>query len=63
MCKKDKDLLIRCMIDDTNKWYMVCGKCWKNVSGGVVDGDSNHPLQIRWIMESNTMIYYVGMPI
>ena len=43
LCKKDKDLLIRCMIDDSNKWYMVCGKCWKKVSGGVVDGDSNHP--------------------
>ena len=43
LCDTDKDLLIRCMIDDTNKWYMVCGKCWNNVSGGVVDGDSNHP--------------------
>ena len=22
---------------------MVCGKCWKTVSGGVVDGDDDHP--------------------
>ncbi len=22
---------------------MVCGKCWKKVSGGVVDGDHDHP--------------------
>lgn len=22
---------------------MVCGKCWRGVSGGVVDGDANHP--------------------
>ncbi len=22
---------------------MVCGKCWKTVSGGVVDGDDEHP--------------------
>ena len=22
---------------------MVCGKCWHVVSGGVVDGDAQHP--------------------
>ena len=22
---------------------MVCGKCWRDVSGGVVDGDDAHP--------------------
>ena len=22
---------------------MVCGSCWKEVSGGVVDGDEQHP--------------------
>ncbi len=22
---------------------MVCGKCWKDVSGRVVDGDGDHP--------------------
>lgn len=21
----------------------VCGRCWKDVSGGVVDGDADHP--------------------
>ena len=43
LCKQSKALLIRCMIDKTRKWHMVCGKCWKNVSGGIVDGDSKHP--------------------
>lgn len=22
---------------------MVCGKCWHTVSGGIVDGDAQHP--------------------
>ena len=22
---------------------MVCGRCWKDVSGGVPDGDASHP--------------------
>lgn len=43
MCNKSTDLLIRCQHDATTKWYMVCGSCWKTVSGGVVDGDSAHP--------------------
>ena len=42
-CGKGVDLLIRCQIDETEKWNMVCGKCWKVHSGGVVDGDANHP--------------------
>ena len=33
---------------------MVCGKCWRSVSGGVVDGDEQHPdyrsaLRGHWI--------------
>ena len=36
-------LLVRCQIDQTEKWHMVCGKCWRTVSGGVVDGDDAHP--------------------
>jgi len=35
--------LIRCQTDSTKRWRMVCGKCWVKVSGGVVDGDVNHP--------------------
>jgi hypothetical protein len=29
--------------DSTGQWRMVCGRCWRNVSGGVADGDSQHP--------------------
>ena len=29
--------------DETKAWRMVCGKCWRGVSGGVVDGDKAHP--------------------
>lgn len=43
ICKRDRDLLVRCQIDDTEKWFMVCGRCWRDVSGGVVDGDAAHP--------------------
>eukprot|EP01024_Parvocaulis_polyphysoides_P053708 TRINITY_DN5367_c0_g1_i2.p2 TRINITY_DN5367_c0_g1~~TRINITY_DN5367_c0_g1_i2.p2 ORF type:complete len:128 (-),score=16.56 TRINITY_DN5367_c0_g1_i2:107-490(-) len=43
LCKKGRDLLIRCQIDETQKWFMVCGRCWNKVSGGVVDGDIDHP--------------------
>jgi hypothetical protein len=43
LCGRSVDLLIRCQIDQTEQWKMVCGKCWKTVSGGVVDGDADHP--------------------
>ena len=43
MCQRPVDVLIRCTIDVTAKWNMVCGKCWNKVSGGVVDGDDEHP--------------------
>lgn len=43
ICGNSVDLLIRCTIDSTSEWKMVCGKCWHNVSGGVVDGDKSHP--------------------
>ena len=43
MCDKSVDLLIRCTYDETLEWKMVCGKCWKTASGGVVDGDASHP--------------------
>ena len=44
MCGKSVNLLIRCMYEPGQiDWKMVCGKCWKIASGGVVDGDENHP--------------------
>ena len=43
ICSKSVDLLIRCQYDVTEQWGMVCGKCWNDVSGGVVDGDAAHP--------------------
>lgn len=43
VCSKQSDLLVRCMIDESRDWNMVCGRCWKDVSGGVVDGDIAHP--------------------
>ena len=39
LCHNSKDVLVRCRIDETHKWYFVCtGKCWRQVSGGEIDG-------------------------
>ena len=35
--------LIRCLSAEWEGWRLVCGSCWKRVSGGVPDGDSAHP--------------------
>ena len=43
LCCRRVDLLVRCTIDASQKWRMVCGQCWKDVSGGVTDGDAAHP--------------------
>ncbi|KAK1735262.1 DUF2256 domain-containing protein [Skeletonema marinoi] len=43
LCAKSVNLLIRCQHDKSGEWAMVCGKCWNDVSGGVVDGDDSHP--------------------
>ena len=44
MCGKRVDLLIRCTVDETQQFKMVCGSCWRDVSGGVPDGVSaTHP--------------------
>lgn len=43
MCSKSVDLLIRCQYDESLQWKMICGACWNVASGGVVDGDVNHP--------------------
>jgi hypothetical protein len=38
LCSTQRDILIRCQIDETQKWHFVCpGACWKSVSGGVED--------------------------
>lgn len=42
-CGKGVNLLVRCQVDASQAWRMVCGKCWKGVSGGQVDGDASHP--------------------
>lgn len=44
MCGKSVNLLIRCMYEPNQVvWKMACGKCWHVASGGVVDGDAEHP--------------------
>jgi len=43
MCGKSVILLIRCTYDASGEWKMVCGKCWNIASGGVIDGDAQHP--------------------
>lgn len=42
-CGARVDLLIRCQTDASRAWTMRCGKCWKVASGGVPDGDADHP--------------------
>ena len=42
-CNKSVDLLVRCQTDETRAWRMLCGKCWSDASGGVADGDAQHP--------------------
>eukprot|EP00434_Breviolum_minutum_P029035 symbB.v1.2.025683.t1/scaffold2496.1/size77716/9 len=39
-CSRRVDLLVRCRIDISQKWFMLCGRCWKDASGGVPDGDA-----------------------
>eukprot|EP00961_Rhodomonas_salina_P022837 306516-Rhodomonas_salina.1 len=41
--KQDCEVLIRCQSKEWQGWKLVCGKCWHDVSGGVPDGDLNHP--------------------
>lgn len=39
LCHTPKDVLVRCRIDDTLQWRLVCtSKCWQQVSGGEIDG-------------------------
>ena len=32
----------RCQCKEWQGWRLVCGRCWKDVSGGVPDGDALH---------------------
>lgn len=43
ICGKPVNLLVRCTCDSTQKWRMLCGRCWNDASGGVPDGDAEHP--------------------
>lgn len=43
LCSRDRHLLIRCQIDKTEHWHMLCGRCWKEQSGNTIDGDKAHP--------------------
>ena len=39
LCHNMCDVLVRCRIDKTLIWHLVCtSKCWKQVSGGEIDG-------------------------
>ncbi|PRP88447.1 hypothetical protein PROFUN_03164 [Planoprotostelium fungivorum] len=39
LCHEKRDVLVRCMIDDSEQWKLICTKgCWQKVSGGQVDG-------------------------
>ena len=42
-CAQRCDLLVRCRVDASREWRMVCGSCWNSASGGVPDGDGDHP--------------------
>lgn len=43
-CGKPSDVLIRCRKDESEKWFLLCpGNCWKDASGGKVDGTPDTP--------------------
>merc|ERR1719491_2663331 len=39
ICSTEVDMLIRCTIDETQSYKMVCGKCWTSVSGNASPAD------------------------
>ena len=46
LCERKRDVLVRCQIDETGQWHFVCpGTCWKEVSGGEIDGDKTEEHQ------------------
>ncbi|KAF4300918.1 hypothetical protein GTA08_BOTSDO07015 [Botryosphaeria dothidea] len=43
-CGALRDVLVRCQIDKSHAWVFICpGKCWRELSGGQIDGDDEHP--------------------
>ena len=43
-CGESRSMLVRCQVDETKAWKMICVKgCWKSVSGGVTDGTPEFP--------------------
>ena len=42
--KEECEELIRCQAAGWEGWLLVCGACWKQASGGVPDGDADHPM-------------------
>ena len=39
ICQTPRDVLVRCRVDESQTWHFVCpGKCWRNASGGQIDG-------------------------
>jgi hypothetical protein len=42
-CRVFVDQMIRCRVDASRQWRMICDACWPSVSGGVTDGDDAHP--------------------
>jgi hypothetical protein len=43
-CGESRSMLVRCQIDETKAWKMICVKgCWKSVSGGATDGTPEFP--------------------
>ncbi len=44
ICERLCDLLVRCQVDETCQWKMVCVKgCWQAASGNQVDGTKEKP--------------------
>lgn len=38
LCNTPRHVLVRCQIDETGIWHLVCpGTCWRSVSGGEED--------------------------
>ncbi|KAB2576322.1 hypothetical protein BFW01_g9121 [Lasiodiplodia theobromae] len=43
-CGALRDVLVRCQIDESRAWVFICpGRCWRELSGGEIDGDDEHP--------------------
>lgn len=41
-CGRLSDVLVRCTVDETRKWKLICpGHCWPKASGGIIDGDES----------------------